>query len=140
MAKPRRKTQTPKERAETKAWGARETILQGLPENVQDTLRVEPEGPGLREFSAWQQNMYRRVAEAAEVYEDTSYWFAGTELAFCPLCSDGARHPGRGTIGWRHPTGLMWHLEGKGQARRCRAMEKIEEPFLRRSIVARRAG
>lgn len=45
------------------------------------------------------------------------------ERALCPLCRRGAQDPY--VHGFAYPEGLIWHLEGRGPARKCTVMTAL---------------
>lgn len=74
------------------------------------------------EWQAYEQQLFDVALEHAKVVE-TNFW---GERAPCPFCGDVPSAPGP-SEGWAYPSGLLWHLEGKGNTRRCDVTKALED-------------
>ena len=139
---PRRKSRR-EEEALAKTVRDRSRALKKLPEHLQKIFETDLEGTRSSDFDTWRRKVYAEITEAAETTLDMRFSLRGNERADCPLCGRGAADRSLDTVGWRVPTGLMWHLEGKGRASKCEVMEVIESPLrfrVRQANFARSLG
>ena len=105
---------------EEELWFARTAILEMVPVDVDFNGYYRCENRG--ETYKWRSDLMKEIISKAEMRTppEGNYW--GEHRANCPLCGAGGSSF-MGAEGYKIPSGLEMHLEGRGNAHQCVVMK-----------------
>jgi hypothetical protein len=108
------------ERLKNDLFEARYTILNLMPEKIENLLKGYYQVKSRQEGYTWEHEVTEQIIAEAKILskEEGSFW---RERACCPLCGRGSNGPY--DRGFALPEGLRRHLTGWGNASRCEVME-----------------
>lgn len=99
---------------------ARYTIVELMPDNVQEIMKGYYSCRSRQELYRWKHEVVEQIINLANILsaEEGSY---SSDRAYCPLCGQGTSSPYE--RGFSVPEGLRRHLTGRGNSQQCMVMQ-----------------
>lgn len=107
-------------RLEDDLYFTRRTIIQLMPDNVQEIMNGYYSCRSRQELYLWEHDAVEETIKLANILsvEEGSYF---SDRAYCPLCGEGTSSAYE--RGFSVPEGLRRHLAGRGNIRQCGVMQ-----------------
>jgi hypothetical protein len=125
-------------RLEEDLYLARRTIIQLMPDNVQEIMNAYYSCRSRQELYRWEYDAVEEIIKLANILsaEEGSRF---SDRAYCPLCGEGTSSAYE--RGFSVPEGLRRHLVGQGNIQQCgvmQAAERVEEAEKREKLAQRK--